>query len=132
MKGLTKERRTPDDLSLTETPHEALQQSGSRSDDFYHWAVSQVEALQERRHLALDWEGLAEELEAMAHRDERELIIHLRVLLLHLLKWTYALARRAERNWANSIVGSRQELSLIFDSSTTLSNKFSRVSWYRI
>ena len=115
MKEFTKEGQVEDDGGLTEALHKVS--VSLKDDDFYNWATSQMGVLRGRRPLALDWDGLAEELEAIAHRDEREVISHLRVLLLHLLKWTYTRGRRSERSWMNSIVGSRQELSLIFEGS---------------
>jgi Domain of unknown function DUF29 len=92
-------------------------------DDFYAWLLDQAAALRERRVPSLDWENLAEELEAMAASERRELVSHLRRLLSNLLKWTYSAIRRSERSWDLSIAGARSDLSLVLASSKTLRNE---------
>jgi hypothetical protein len=39
--------------------------------DFALWANDQADALRQRRAAALDWDNLAEEIEALARRDKR-------------------------------------------------------------
>src|SRR5712692_6701795 len=41
--------------------------------DFVAWAKGQAQALKERRVTVLDWDNLAEEIDALAKRDERSL-----------------------------------------------------------
>lgn len=84
-----------------------------RQNDFYGWLADQTKLLRSRQAERLAWNDLAEELEAMAASQRRELKNRLHVLLLHLLKWqtqpierTYAAVdgyrsgkKRAARLW---------------------------------
>ena len=45
----------------------------SKETDFSGWLGAQAAALRSRSISAVDWDGIAEELEAMAKREEREL-----------------------------------------------------------
>jgi len=101
-------------------PQEGLLQ---RESDFYAWLIDQAAHLRARRSELLDWEGLAEEIEAMAGRERRELVSRLRNLLAHLLKWQYQPQRRGERSWRRSIVVSRQEISGLLTDSPSLANQ---------
>jgi len=84
--------------------------------DYVLWLQRQVLALREDRLRDLDVENLAEEIEGLARSEKRALRSHLRVLLLHLLKWTYQPDRRS-RSWQASIHNAREEIwELIHDS----------------
>lgn len=92
--------------------------------DLHAWLLGQAAALRSKRYDAVEWETLAEELEAMAARDRRELISCLRTLLAHLLKWRYQTwGHRSENSWKRSIIVARQELSDLFDESPSLKTK---------
>jgi uncharacterized damage-inducible protein DinB len=54
--------------------------------DFALWTNDQADALRQHRAVALDWENLAEEIEALARRDKRAIRSSLENALLHLLK----------------------------------------------
>jgi hypothetical protein len=95
-------------------------QSVCKEDDFYAWLLDQALQLRARRYELVDWEGLAEEIEAMAARERRELVSRLRILLAHLLKWQYQSRRRGENSWKRSIVVSRQEISELLGDSPSL------------
>ena len=60
----------------------------SKDADLNAWLLNQAAALRNSR-LNIDWEGIAEELEAMARKDHTSLHSHLQNLLSHLLKWAY-------------------------------------------
>ncbi len=102
--------------------HVAAQTPVRKEADFHRWLNSQAAALRARRANLVDWEGLAEELEAMGARERRELVAHLRNLLAHLLKWKFQARRRSEASWKRSIVVSRQELSELLEDSPSLRN----------
>ena len=54
--------------------------------DFYAWADQQAALLRAGRLTEADIEHIAEEIESMGRREKRELVDHLAVLLLHLLR----------------------------------------------
>jgi hypothetical protein len=87
--------------------------------DFYAWALAQAEALRAKDWPALDPDHLAEEIESLAKRDRRTVRRHLRVLLLHLLKWAYEPARRGA-SWQRSVHNARDTLGMVLDDSRTL------------
>ena len=80
--------------------------------DFHGWLLDQAEALRQRRYLSLDWDNLAEELEAMAARDRREMRKHLKKLLLHLLKFK-AKPEEMDRyhSWRTSVREAREDIT---------------------
>jgi hypothetical protein len=78
--------------------------------DFYAWLVSQAQALGSKRSASLDWDNLAQEIDAMAASERHKLVSHLKVLLAHLLKWSW-LAERRSPSWENPVLNARDELS---------------------
>ena len=81
-------------------------------DDFHGWLLAQASALRKRLQSSLDWDNLAEELEAMAAHDRRELMSRLTTLFEHLLK---LLCQPEEiehrgRGWRVTIVRTRSEI----------------------
>jgi hypothetical protein len=88
--------------------------------DYYDCLRRQAQTLRSKRPTFLDWDNLAEELEAMGARERRELISHLRILIAHLLKWTYQSSRRGETSWRWSIVLARQEIAALLADSPSL------------
>ena len=87
--------------------------------DFYAWTQAQAEALRTKDVAALDLENLAEEIESLGKRDRRTVHGHLKVLLLHLLKWAAQPACRG-LSWRRSIHNARDTLRLVLDDSVTL------------
>lgn len=93
----------------------------SKDRDFTAWLLDQAEALRGRRD-AVDWEGIAEELEAMAAAERRELLNRLTTLCEHLLKLQF-LSERLKRNargWKVTITRTRTELRRILKDSPRL------------
>jgi uncharacterized protein DUF29 len=91
-------------------------------DDFHAWSVSQGNALRKLRPAGIDWENLAEEVEALAKKDRRTLKSCTRTLLAHLLKLKYWRSERTanERLWRSSIRNARQEIHDILADSPSL------------
>jgi hypothetical protein len=87
--------------------------------DFYAWTQRQAEALRAKDVAALDLDNLAEEVESLGKRDRRSVHGHLKVLLIHLLKWVAQPARRGP-SWQRSIHNARDTLRLVLDDSLTL------------
>ncbi len=66
--------------------------------DFFEWTVRNAELLRDGRFDEADLGHIAEEIEDMGKRDQRELESRLEVLLRHLLKWRLQPERRG-RSW---------------------------------
>jgi hypothetical protein len=95
----------------------------NRNNDVYAWLLSQANRLRESRPEAVDWLGLAEELEDIVALQRAKVISLLSIVQAHLLKWHYSRIRRAEHSWRKSIVNARTELNLILDESRILRNE---------
>jgi hypothetical protein len=78
--------------------------------DFSAWLQQQAEALRAKDWPALDVDNLIEELETLGRSERNALWSHLRILLMHLLKWRYQPERRT-RSWRGSITRARQQVT---------------------
>jgi hypothetical protein len=84
--------------------------------DTLAWYAQQAGALRQQQPDYLDWENIAEELEDMGRRLQRQLRSRLKILLMHCLKWDYQSDKRS-RSWATTIVLQQQEIvDLLADS----------------
>ncbi|MGH7906527.1 MAG: DUF29 domain-containing protein, partial [Candidatus Binataceae bacterium] len=104
-------------------------QSSSRSypavdieTDYHKWLSQQARALRGRDTALLDWDNLAEELDAMGRSEENSLESYLEVLLTHLLKYAYQAEKRAG-SWEASIENSRDHIGKLLDRSPNLKTK---------
>ncbi len=79
--------------------------------DFYTWVNRQAQHLRAGAYDRIDVHNLIEELESMGVREKKELRNRLRVLLMHLLKWTYQPERRT-RSWELTIGHQRDEIAV--------------------
>ncbi len=97
-------------------------QQPSLRGDFHAWLLNQAASLRDRRHDRIDWESVAEELEAMARSEEHGLESFLELLLTHLLKWAYQAERRSG-SWEASIENSRDQINARLQRSPSLKAK---------
>ena len=88
-------------------------------EDLVAWTEKTAQLLRERRFDEIDIENLAEEVQAMAGRDRRELESRLAVILLHLLKWKYQPNQRSG-SWHSTMRTQRRELRQLLRQSPTL------------
>jgi hypothetical protein len=88
-------------------------------EDLYAWSQEQAALLRARRHDALDWENLAEEIAAVGGSDRRELESRLCTVLLHLLKWQAQPARRGA-SWRKTLRTQRREIRKLLKQSPSL------------
>jgi Domain of unknown function DUF29 len=100
---------------------EELSPSVSIDTDFYRWLHDQASILRRFRPSPLDWENLAEELDAMARKDRSSLRSHLQNLLSHLLKWASQSSHRSN-SWKQTIDASRDHIEDLLDESPSLRN----------
>ena len=75
--------------------------------DFYEWTVRNAELLRSGRATEADLEHIAEEIEDMGKREQRELYSRLKVLIAHLLKWQVQPDRRGS-SWESAILVQRR------------------------
>ena len=84
--------------------------------DVLAWSERQAELLRRRAANEIDWDNIAEEIEAVGRSQKRELRNRLARLCQHLLKWAYQPELRS-RSWRATIVTQRHELqSVLLDS----------------
>ena len=94
-----------------------------RKEDVHAWLLSQANRLREARPEAIDWLGLAEELEDIVALQRAKVVSLLSIVQAHLLKWHYSKIRRSEHSWQRSLVAARAELNTILDESRILRNE---------
>lgn len=90
--------------------------------DFCGWLADQVKALHSRQYQLLDWDNVAEELEAMGVSQRSELKSRLYVLLLHLLKWQTQPNQREYRGrgWKQTMREARRKIADLMGDSPSL------------
>ncbi len=87
--------------------------------DFHAWLMEQANRLRMLRVPGIDGENLAEEVEALARKDKREIRSRLEILLMHLLKWRYQPALRGA-SWRTTIHEQRHAIELVLEDSPSL------------
>ncbi len=98
-------------ISTTESPDYEV--------DFHAWLMDQSSRLRMLRVPGIDSENLAEEIEALARKDKREIRSRLELLLVHLLKWRYQPELRGT-SWRNTIRERRRAIELVLEDSPSL------------
>ncbi len=88
-------------------------------DDVLAWSERQAMLLRRRAANEIDWDHVAEEIEAVGVSQKLELRSRLEVLLLHLLKWAYQPEHRSE-SWRGSIAEQRNRLAAVMEDSPSL------------
>lgn len=87
--------------------------------DFYAWTQDQARTLRELRPNSVDWENLAEEIEALGGSEREAIESYLNVVLLHLLKWRYQPQARSS-SWKGSLLEHRRRLQRRLKTSPSL------------
>jgi len=89
--------------------------------DFFQWTQTTAALIRASKWQDVDVDAIAEELDSLGKRDQRELENRLEVLLRHLLKWRYQPARRARnRSWQSTIQEQRRRLARLLVQSPSL------------
>lgn len=78
--------------------------------DVVAWALEQASLLRSGRLECIDMLNIAEEIEAVAKSEQRELASRFAVLLCHLLQWQYQPARRSQ-SWQRTMRGQRAAIA---------------------
>jgi hypothetical protein len=71
--------------------------------DFYGWTKQQAKLLRNQEINQIDWNHIAEEIEAMGRSEKRQLESRLEILIIHLLKWQFQSNLRS-RSWQLTII----------------------------
>jgi Domain of unknown function DUF29 len=99
--------------------------------DFVCWTAEMARRLRTEGHIAeADIEHVAEEIEDMGKRDQREAISRAAVLVAHLLKWKYQPDQRS-RSWEATIATQRLELDDVLEQSPSL-RRYVAERWERV
>ena len=79
-------------------------------DDFYGWALDQVDALRRRSLNEIDWDNLLDEVEDLSASRRRELRSRLALVIQHLLKWRHQPSFRS-KSWLATITEQREQVA---------------------
>ena len=90
--------------------------------DFYAWVYDTVGKLKLKKFNEIDLDNVIEEIEGLARSDYRELIIRLKVLIAHLLKWQLQPDKRSS-SWRGTIIEQRQKINSLLTDSPSLKYK---------
>jgi len=95
--------------------------------DFAAWAEQQAARLRlaagQGLNAQIDWESVAEEIEGLARRDERELRARITRIIEHVLKLQLTLAPEPSRGWVKTIVEQRIRIEALLEQSPSLRRK---------
>jgi Domain of unknown function DUF29 len=94
--------------------------------DYYGWTVEQAARLKRLQPEGLDWENLADEVIDLGHTERDKLESHLRILLIHLLKWKYQ-PRKRSGSWQASIINPRKQVARVLKRSPGLKPKLDEI-----
>ena len=83
-------------------------------------ALRRVAALRPNLPIAIDWEGIAEELEAVAAAERNELKSRLEVTLEHLAKLAYVPMPEPRHGWRRTVREQRHRLEDLLETSPSL------------
>ena len=95
--------------------------------DFYAWTLETARLLRAGSLDQVDLQQVAEEIEDMGKSDRRALGSHLKVLVLHLLKWRYQTSHRGV-SWRLSIANARDEISSLLRDSPSLAGRLDSIA----
>ena len=98
--------------------------------DFYAWATASAACLRAGRWAEVDVDQIAEELEDMGKQQKHALAGHLKILLVHLLKWRYQPGLRGV-SWRLSIDNARDEIAELLEDSPSLATKLPEIATRR-
>jgi hypothetical protein len=91
--------------------------------DYYLWLETTAKLLREGQISALDLANLLEEIEDMGRSEKRAFYSNLKILLMHLLKYSYQSEKRSN-SWIASSVEHRQRIKKAFKESPSLQAYF--------
>ena len=87
--------------------------------DLSAWAAHNAQLLRNGQFNELDIEHLIEELDDMGKSEQHAIVSHMRILLMHLLKWQFQTNLRSS-SWRYSIANARIEIADLLSASPSL------------
>src|SRR4051794_9774182 len=87
--------------------------------DYCAWSVDQARRLRGLKPEGLDWENLAEQIEALGRSDKRAVGSDLKIVLEHLIKWRFQ-PEKGTASWRDSIEEHRDRILRILQDSPSL------------
>ena len=115
-------------LAIFPIPMASLRRLRSRTQDLHAWAIEQARLLRAGCFDRLDVEGIADAIEEVAQREQRELAEGLAGLLAQLLQGAHPLARRGTA-WEKAITALRKEIRYALEESPSLAPKLQEARW---
>ena len=88
-------------------------------EDFHGWVMVNVTLLKQGKFGEVDMDHVIEEMEALGHRNKRELVSRLAVLFCHLLKWSYQ-PNFQSRSWIATIAEQRYQIRMLIRDNPSL------------
>jgi hypothetical protein len=92
--------------------------------DLALWAESQARALRDAGHtgtnLPIDWENVAEEIEALGKSQARELASRISIIIVHLMKLQASPATEPRAGWHETIAQQRNDIERVLADSPSL------------
>ena len=99
--------------------------------DLALWADCQARALRDAGHagtnLPIDWENVAEEIEALGKSQARELASRIAIILVHLMKLEASPAKEPWAGWQETIAQQRGDIDRLLADSPSLRPTLPRV-----
>jgi hypothetical protein len=107
------------EIAAPPRPAEQLDRGPGYDEDLVLWSERQAALIRAGQFALVDWENVAEEIEAMASRARRELGTRLKVVVIHLLKWQFQPQRRSG-SWRATINDQRDEIEQLLGENPSL------------
>ena len=115
-------------LAIFPIPMASLRRLDAPTQDLHAWAIEQARLLRAGCFDRLDVEGIADAIEDVAQREQRELAEGLAGLLAQLLQWAKQPARR-DVAWEKTITALRKEIRYALEESPSLAAKLQEPRW---
>jgi hypothetical protein len=94
--------------------------SADYDSDFVAWTKEQALALRRRATNAIDWDNIAEEIESLGKRDQRDLRSRIQTILDHLMRLQASPAQAPRHGWERTLIVQRTGIRQLLDDSPSL------------
>lgn len=97
--------------------------------DIVLWSEQQSELLRRRaagkllNEAALDWPNIAEEIESLGKRDQRDLASRIQIVLDHLFRLRASPATQPRHGWERTLIEQRDQIGTLLNDSPSLRDR---------